>query len=234
MDTRILLLGLAATAMTSCATAYRIGQTPDDVYYSPAKPEVEYVQQDQQREDRYNDYYTLDDYRLRMQVRNRNRYCACADDWYYDNWNTGTSWRYGWNNPWTWNSGYSNGWYYSYNPWCYSPYPSYVTSVNTTSFNYKPPIRNFGNSNTVPTTFNPKTGYSITRTDKPIRVYNNSNRSGGGFGGFLRQVLTPGNNSSGSSNNNRTYSPSSNNGGSRSSGSSSSGGSARPARNGKG
>ncbi|MBI1780094.1 MAG: hypothetical protein HYR66_01810 [Sphingobacteriales bacterium] len=118
MNTRILLLGLAATAMTSCATAYKTGQTPDDVYYSPVKPEAEYVREDQQRDDRYsNDYYTLDDYRLRMQVRNRNRYCACSDDWYYDNWNTGSSWRYGWNNPWTWRSGLSSGWYYSYNPY---------------------------------------------------------------------------------------------------------------------
>lgn len=235
MDTRILLLGLAATAMTSCATAYKTGQTPDDVYYSPAKPEEEYVKEDQQRDDRYNnDYYTLDDYRLRMRVRNPNRYYAYADDWYYDNWYTGSSWRYGWNNPWTWRSGFNTGWYYSYNPWCYSPYPYYGTPVNTKTFNYKPPIRNFGNTNTVATTYNPKTGYIITRSDKPRRVYNNSNRnSNSGFGGFLRQVLTPSNSNSGS-NNSRTYSPSSNNGGSRSSGSSSSGGSARPARSGKG
>lgn len=240
MDTRILLLGLATTALTSCATAYKTGQTPDDVYYSPAKPEEEYARQDDERDYRNNnDYYTLGDYRLRMQVRNRTRYCACNDDWYYDNWNYSNSWRYGWNNPWTWRPGVNTGWYYSYNPWCYSPYPSYTTTATTKTFNYKPPIRNFGNTNTVATTYNPKTGYSTNNNSgRPARVYNNSNRgNGNGFGGFLRQILTPsGNSGSSSGNNNRTYNPSSSSGssgGSRSSGSSSSG-SSRPARNGKG
>jgi uncharacterized membrane protein YgcG len=246
MNSRILLLGLASAALTSCATAYKTGQTPDDVYYSPVKAEEEYVRVEKEN-DRYrnDDYVSLDDRRLRMQIRNRNRYCACNDDWYWDNWNSSSSWRYGWNNPWTWNTGLNNGWYYSYNSWCYSPYPV-GTAVYTPSktFNYKPPIRNFGNSNTV-TAYNPKTG-SFAGNSNPVkssaRVYNNSNRNkGSGFGGFLRQILQPSGNSnsssSGSGNNSRTYNPSSSNssGGSRSSGTSSgSSGSSRPARNGRG
>lgn len=243
MNARILLLGLAAASLTSCATTYKTGQTPDDVYYSPAKPDEAYVREENKDERSNEDYYSLDDYRLRMQMRNRTRYCACNDDWYYDNWQTSNSWRYGWNNPWTWNT--NSGWYYSYNTWCYAPYPSYSTNIITTkTFNYKPPIRNFGNSNTVPTTYNEKTGYTINKTNKPARVYNNSNNNkGSGFGSFLRQIFTPSGSSSSSSssgNNNRTYNPSSSNssssGSSRSSGSSSSGSgsSSRPARNGKG
>jgi uncharacterized membrane protein YgcG len=240
MDTRILLFGLAATALTSCATVYKTGQTPDDVYYSPARPQEEYVQRDEDNDRRDNgDYYSLDDYRLRMQMRNRNRYSACNDDWYYDNWNTSNSWRYGWNNPWTWNNNINSGWYYSYNSWCYAPYPSYNTNlVNTKTFSYKPPIRNFGNSNTVPTTYTGKNGFATNTNVKPVRVYNNSNRNGGGFGNFLRQVFVPGSGNSGSSsgNSNRTYNPSSgSSGSSRSSGSSSGGSSSsRPVRNGKG
>ncbi|MGE5106580.1 MAG: hypothetical protein ACM3H8_03490 [Sphingobacteriales bacterium] len=238
MNTRILLLGLATASLSSCATAYKTGQTPDDVYYSPAKPD-EYVRVENEDERRKNqDYYSLDDYRLRMQMHNRTRYCACNDDWYYDNWQTSNSWRYGWNNPWTWNT--NSGWYYSYNSWCYAPYPSYSTNITTAkTFNYKPPIRNFGNSNTVPTTYNEKSGFTINKTNNPTRVYNNSNR-GSGVGSFLRQIFTPSGSSSSSSsgNNNRTYNPSSSNssgGSSRSSGSSSSGStSSRPARNGKG
>jgi hypothetical protein len=241
LNSRILLLGLATTALTSCATAYKTGQTPDDVYYSPNRPEEEYVQVNNRNDDYRNyDYYSLDDYRLRMQIRNPYRYNMWADDWYYDNWYTSNSWRYGWNNPWTWNG--RNGWYYSYNSWCYAPYPVYTAPAFTTAktFAYKPPIRNFGNSNTVASTYNEKTGYTINRTSKPVKLYNNSNRrTNNGFGNFMRQILTPGvnngtNSSFGGGNNNRTYNPSGGNSSGGSSGSSSSGSSARPARNGKG
>jgi hypothetical protein len=56
MVTRILLIGLIAAGMTSCAT-YRTGQTPDDVYYSPARVNETYVQVDRDEDDRvsYND-----------------------------------------------------------------------------------------------------------------------------------------------------------------------------------
>ena len=44
MKTKHLLLLACIPAFSSCSSAYRIGQTPDDVYYSPAPPPpVEYV-----------------------------------------------------------------------------------------------------------------------------------------------------------------------------------------------
>ncbi|MEJ7767822.1 MAG: hypothetical protein WKF89_08420 [Chitinophagaceae bacterium] len=36
-NTKFLLLALGVIALTSCSTAYKMGQTPDDVYFSPAK-----------------------------------------------------------------------------------------------------------------------------------------------------------------------------------------------------
>lgn len=41
MTTKILLVALSVAAFSSCSTAYKTGQTPDDVYYSPVKPVAE-------------------------------------------------------------------------------------------------------------------------------------------------------------------------------------------------
>jgi len=37
----------------SCTTAYKSGQTPDDVYFSPERPQAEYVSVKDEEEDRY-------------------------------------------------------------------------------------------------------------------------------------------------------------------------------------
>src|SRR5688500_14618714 len=73
--------------LSSCTTAYKTGQTPDDVYYSPARAQDEYVrtenrQEQYNRQDRYNQPdQSEDDRYLRMKVRNRR---AWSDlDYYY-------------------------------------------------------------------------------------------------------------------------------------------------------
>ena len=43
MKIKHLLLVGALAALGSCTTAYRSGQTPDDVYYSPAPEQNTYV-----------------------------------------------------------------------------------------------------------------------------------------------------------------------------------------------
>jgi hypothetical protein len=43
MKSSVLLLALVVAALSSCTTAYKTGQTPDDVYYSPTRPQDEYV-----------------------------------------------------------------------------------------------------------------------------------------------------------------------------------------------
>ena len=59
MKPSILLLALTAAAFSSCTTAYKTGQTPDDVYFSPTRPQEEYVRVEKQ-DDRY--YRGSDDY----------------------------------------------------------------------------------------------------------------------------------------------------------------------------
>ena len=51
MKTKLLLLSGIVAALGSCTSAYRIGQTPDDVYYSPAPPVKEaYVTSNNQQD----------------------------------------------------------------------------------------------------------------------------------------------------------------------------------------
>ena len=53
MKPQILLLAITAAAISSCTTAYKTGQTPDDVYYSPVRPQDEYVRVDKNEEEQY-------------------------------------------------------------------------------------------------------------------------------------------------------------------------------------
>ena len=81
MKLTILLLSVSIISLASCTTAYKTGQTPDDVYYSPVQDREEYVDSQKEDEPRYNDEYYEDRY-LRMKVRNRTRW-SDLDDWYY-------------------------------------------------------------------------------------------------------------------------------------------------------
>ena len=38
MNTKLLLIAISVAAFSGCTTLYKAGQTPDDVYYSPARP----------------------------------------------------------------------------------------------------------------------------------------------------------------------------------------------------
>ena len=78
MKSRFLLLVLAAAAISSCSTSYKSGQTPDDVYYSPAKEAAEYVEIKESNNSRYRgyEYDNADDRWLRMRVR-----CIACSTW---------------------------------------------------------------------------------------------------------------------------------------------------------
>ncbi len=71
MRSSILLLVLSTAVLGSCTSAYKTGQTPDDVYYSPARQQDEYVNVKENDDRRYqgNDEYYDDQY-LRMKVHN--------------------------------------------------------------------------------------------------------------------------------------------------------------------
>ncbi|MEJ7739121.1 MAG: hypothetical protein WKF97_16980 [Chitinophagaceae bacterium] len=189
MNSKVLFLALSVVALSSCSTAYKMGQTPDDVYFSPSREQDEYVAAEDQ-EDRYysprtnsspNRYEVYDDYNnfrndrfLRMSIGNRYR-GSIYDDFY---WNDGlygsNNWKYNnygnnWNSP--WNSYYYwNNFYNPYNRFnYYSPYNGYSSPYNGYNnnglivVNPKAPVFNSSR----PRLFNP-VSYSNS--------YNNNNR----------------------------------------------------------
>jgi hypothetical protein len=221
MNTKLLLLMVSAAAISSCSTAYKSGQTPDDVYFSPVRT----YQEDTRKEDNNRDEakrYDNDDRQIRMGINDRR--------WrYLDNDISYSPYIYG----------YNSGYYY--NPYyCQMPVYNPVIVVVNNPKNTTPRKVNLGgygngyvNNNT---SINPKTG--LATVVRPVRTYNNSNNNNGSrLGNVLNRIFTPSNsnnsnnnNQNNSSNSNRTYTPSSNS----SSGSSSSGGGSisRPARSG--
>ena len=195
MNVRIILLGVAVATLGSCSTAYRTGQTPDDVYYSPAKETVAYVkvenndQPNYRNEDRYrsNEYVNPDDRWLRMRVRNRYRWSSFDDyefnDWRYNSW--------GYNSYYTY-SPFNNYWnnYYSWNSY-YNPYHTRVILVspkNPTVYNR---VRDFNlntysnnaysNSNTSPSRS------KIMNRNSSNPGYNNNNST---LGNSVRRVFS--------------------------------------------
>lgn len=87
---RIILVFSLASIMMGCSTAYRSGQTPDDVYFSPVREESGYVYVDDDRNQGESDV-PLNDRYLRMKSRGGSRWRSFDDDFGY------------WNNPY-WNN----------------------------------------------------------------------------------------------------------------------------------
>ncbi|MGK2862974.1 MAG: hypothetical protein ACSLE0_13650 [Chitinophagaceae bacterium] len=250
MKLSILLLAFVAIAFGSCSTAYKSGQTPDDVYFSPSRPEAEEYVRIEKQDDRYyrgsDDYY--EDRFLRMRLQNRYRWSA-LDDYYFNNtyaynaYGYYNNWYSPWNNYYTWNSYYNP--YYRGIPY----YPGSVIVKNPRLFV----------SPSKPVVFNPGSYSSGNNANRPSlgsrsanNGYNNSNtnstnnRTGNknSLGESVRKVFTNSNSNNSNNSNStpsRTYTPSSNSNSnsssssSRSSSSSSSsgssgGGSSRPVR----
>ena len=234
MKTAILLLVVSATILSSCTTAYKTGQTPDDVYYSPTRPQQENddVQKEDKKDYTYSDEYYSDRY-LRMKVRNRYRWND-LNDWYnYDRYSYGYNYYYGsYNNPY-------NSWNYYYNPYC-------CCHTNNIHNIYSSPKEASVKPIVKPHNFS-LTGYtnnSYNNTNSSAsgsRVYNNTNNNNSnGATKTIRTIFERNNNnnssSSSSSTPSRTYTPPSSSSSSSSSSSGSSGGSSggsvtRPGRN---
>lgn len=99
---KILIVAFAAILMMGCSTVYKSGQTPDDVYFSPAINNNGYVVMEENDEYR-SENVPMNDRYLRMKSLGRKRWSSFDDDYGY------------WNDP-RWNtSSYFNG---------YSPYTS--------------------------------------------------------------------------------------------------------------
>jgi hypothetical protein len=199
MNPKILLLLPVVIAFGSCTTAYKTGQTPDDVYYSKARQIEEYVQTDKDNDYyRYDDDY-YDDRYLRMKVKNRDRWND-LDDWYYNErrfrYNVFDHNCFGYDpwNPYTyWNS--------YYNPY-YQPYYHTYSYVSIKSPTY-----------TKPRTFNLNT-YNSNQSGNvktygnydynPVRGNNNNNNNdyspssnSSGTGNTLRNIFGGNNTTSG-------------------------------------
>jgi hypothetical protein len=244
MKSAILPALVFMVAFSSCTTAYKSGQTPDDVYYSAARtqPEKERVEKEESRDYTYSDDY-YDDRFLRMKVRNRYQWNDLNDWYYYD--------RYSFGYNYAWGSYYNpyNAWNYYYNPYCCCHGNNAYNSPKIASI--KPIVRphNFnlgGYTNTNINNSNAVNGKSSGRAGNSRPVYNNSNNTNSGGKGLSNTVRTifsgneNNNRSSGSSgSSSRTYTPSNSNSsssgssssGSSSSGSSGGGGVSRPTRN---
>lgn len=224
MSPKLLLILVAAVLLASCSTAYKAGQTPDDVYYSPAR-EVSYTKDKRSEEQKYEDYQTeTDDQYLRLKVRNRYSWSRIDDyDYWYDS-------RYNYNcycNNYAYGYPTKYGYYSYYNPYGYSNYygspyypiifyknpkvySGYTAKSNLTAFTSK----YYNNTNS----YNTKTGYSATN---PSRQFNNTNSTTNSQGNGTRNFDT------------KTTTPSSNTGG-RSGGYNSSGSSSSTPRKGRG
>ena len=159
MNFRIILVALIGiAAFSSCTTAYRTGQTPDDVYYSPARGGAAYANIDQQRDGRGSyskndnrlDYYNPDDRWLRMRVMNRYRWSA-FDDYDWNDWRY-NSWAYTSYSPYSWNIYWNN--YYRWNSW-YNPYCGGIIVVNPkTNPTVYTKVRNFSLNSYTNTNYN--------------------------------------------------------------------------------
>lgn len=216
MQPKTLLIALSVIAFSSCSTAYKTGQTPDDVYYSPAREINNDNRRDREDQVRNN---TSSDYEITMGIRDR-RWRDFRDDYSYNyspyNFVTCNTYNYGY---------YYNPYYY---PWAiYTGKITYSAPVNST-----PRMVNLNAYNGYNTKVaSGKTAGTIYWTN-PSSQYNNSNRSSDR--NSIREILLPRNNNSSSNNNTRTYTPSTpSSSGSSSSGSSSGSGSvSRPGRGG--
>ena len=84
MKTNLLSVAVLLVFATSCGTVYEAGQTPDDVYYSPANGvSKKELQREEEARDQYERYTEVQDDRfLRLKLSNRYRF-NCIDDFDY-------------------------------------------------------------------------------------------------------------------------------------------------------
>jgi len=222
MRTSILLLFLLAVIFSSCTSAYKSGQTPDDVYYSPQRMQDDYLTTNDNNEGYYpGNNPDYDDNYLRMKVQDRALW-STLDDWYpyYPQYSFGfcDSWGL---NPWT----PFSYWNYYYNPYFSPVYfaSSPLIFVSKTDFVYsRPRVFNLNTytSPQVSRSYNSRSGggvynnYENTSNYSGRRVNQYNSNTGSNTGNFLRNIFNGSNSSSGSSNSSSRSSGSGGGGGS--------------------
>lgn len=217
MKPTILLLALITVTIvfSNCSTAYKTGQTPDDVYYSPARPQDEYLSVNNNDDSKYNGDEYYDDRYLRMKVHNPLLW-SDLDDWYYygDRYNYGYSYftnydLYFYNNPWNPYTYWNN----YYNPY----YHNYVGINPKVSYAYTAPrtvnLNTFNNIRLLDQNYNNAKTFNLNNVTNRFNSGNTNRNSGT----FLRNIFSGGNSSGNSGNTSSRSSGSSSSGSSKSS-----------------
>jgi len=196
MKHTLLISVLSIGLLSGCSTAFKSGQTPDDVYYSPGRNREETTQKEEQTQKKQKEEYeqyvsSQDDRYLHMKVANRSRWSSLDNyDYWYDSrydfctcycntgWNSYNAWNPYWNlglrpglsSNWGWNSPiYTVVKYTS---------PVYANNGYTSGSNisaYK--NKSYNNSNL---------GYKDPKTGNFVTNGNNNNS----FGNLLKRVFT--------------------------------------------
>jgi len=189
MKRKILLVSIIASSVVSCTTAYKTGQTPDDVYFSPTPVYNDYVRRDTKEDNTVytnGDVYNTEDRTIRRRINNR-RYRSYDDRYNYP-------------------YGYNNG---------YGKYPVYTdakTNTNTAPRKYNLDVYKNNpapaNTNTTPSG-KLGTQQNTESNTTPVRKFDNKTNTGSGVGNFIRKVLS-GTGSESSNNNSYQNSSSSN------------------------
>jgi uncharacterized membrane protein YgcG len=225
----ILLLVVSAAILGGCASAYKTGQTPDDVYYSPARQQhEEYVQEKDNSEGRYmNDDQYSDDQYLHMKVQNRAMWSTLDDPYYSAPFSPVYGLGFSYYNTWNMYSPWSPyvSWNYYYNPYCS---PMFFTPRTTSVAYFHPRVVNLNTYTPQATGKGTMYNYNYGGTHTPVRIVgvNNSNSNiNTNTGNFLRNIFGSSNNNSSGSMNSRSSSSGSS-GGSFGGGGGHSGGSA--------
>ena len=233
MKTKYLLILGAIAAFSSCTSAYRIGQTPDDVYYSPAPPQDEYVNTNNQQEKdsyAYNNSGNIEDLAIRRgindpQFRSNLSFYLGSGYYPYDSYGAGfynpynsyySPYNYTGVTFYPYNNYYSN-FYSPYNNF-YSPYNNYYSPYYDS---YYPPLYYSIKSGTSPANYsngprqfnlrpynvnNNRTNPANTTTNSssvPVRTFRPQTNTTG-VGNFVRRIFTPSNNNNTRSNNSRS------------------------------
>lgn len=204
MKIKHLLLPCVVAALSSCSTAYRTGQTPDDVYYSPAPQENSYVTSATEQDKNSYSYRNQEDPNIRRGIEDpvyRNAITFSMGMGY--GYNPYSLYPYNsFDNPF-----YGNGSYYGYDPYgfksMYDPYYNSMGYMNPYSYNsigfynsypfgygYSP--YNFGYSPYYsPILFSSKTVNTNTGARRyNLNVYNNNSTNNSGTRGNVQPIRT--------------------------------------------
>ena len=183
MKTKILLLFIIVAGVSSCSTIYKNTQTPDDVYYSPARQQSDQVKTNTDINESQPTYVSSEDIEIWSCIRDRRWRLYDSYDAY--------NYRYGY--------GYS---LYA-KPGMYS----------VQNFNVPRKFNLAAYKNTASSFPKIDLGTGMPVTNVPVRTFQSSNPSNGtGVGNLIRKVITGNNNNSSSSNSNnstptRTFEP---------------------------